>query len=175
MIFTRTTIDGAWLITLEPRSDHRGSFGRAYCRREFEAHGIRFDVVQANLAQTHRAGVVRGLHYQPAPQDEQKLVRCVTGAVLDVIIDMRPGSPTFRAVFQTRLDRRERLALFVPAGVAHGYQALEDDTEFLYLTDFYYVPGLEKGVRFSDPALGVSWPLPPRDVTERDASWPLLS
>lgn len=174
MLFTPTAIEGAWVVDLEPRVDSRGSFARAFCKREFEAHGIGFEVVQANLALTNQAGVVRGLHYQEPPHADQKLVRCVSGAVLDVIVDMRPLSPTYRAVFQVRLDARDRRALFVPGGVAHGYQALEDRTEFLYMTDQFYAPGLERGVRYSDPHLGAPWPLPPRDVAERDLLWPLL-
>jgi dTDP-4-dehydrorhamnose 3,5-epimerase len=174
MLFTPTTIQGAWVVDLEARSDPRGSFARAFCKREFEAHGIRFDVVQANLAFTLHAGIVRGLHYQEAPHEDQKLVRCVRGAVLDVIVDMRPASPTYRAVFAVRLDAVDRRALFIPGGVAHGYQALEDRTEVLYMTDQFYTPGLERGVRYSDPHLGSPWPLPARDVAERDEKWPLL-
>lgn len=174
MRFTATPIAGAWVVDLEPREDHRGSFARAFCVRELGAQGIRFQVAQANLAHTHHAGVVRGLHYQEPPHDDQKLVRCVAGAVFDVIIDMRPQSTTHRAVFSIQLDAQRRQALFIPGGVAHGYQALQDATEFLYMTDQFYTPGLEKGVRYSDPALGVCWPLLPRDVAERDAQWPLL-
>ena len=174
MIFTPISIAGAYLVDLEPRVDARGSFARAFCQREFEAQGITFNVAQCNLARTLQAGVVRGLHYQEPPHDERKLVRCVAGAVYDVLVDMRPASPTYRAVFCTRLDAVNRQALFVPAGVAHGYQALEDNTEFLYMTGAFYVPGVEKGVRYSDPAIAVAWPLPPRDVAERDQQWPLL-
>lgn len=172
MKFTPIDIEGAFLVELEPHVDERGSFARAFCRREFEDQGIEFQVLQANLARTNQAGVVRGLHYQD--EGEQKLVRCMAGAVHDVLVDMRPASPTHRNVVGTRLDRDNRLALFVPGGVAHGYQALEDDTEFMYLTDQFYTPGLEKGVRYSDPALAIDWPLTPRDVADRDESWPLL-
>lgn len=174
MIFTRLPIAGAFLIELEPRGDARGSFARAYCKREFEAQGISFDVVQSNLARTHHAGVVRGLHYQEPPADEQKLVRCLSGGVLDGLIDMRPDSPSYRTVYSTRLDAENRRALFVPSGVAHGYQVLLDGTEFFYMTDQYYAPGQERGVRFDDPKLGIDWPLPPRDVADRDRQWPLL-
>lgn len=174
MKFLPTPIQGAFVIELEPRADDRGSFARALCLREFAAQGIEFHVVQANLAHTHRAGTVRGLHFQPAPDDEQKLVRCVAGAVHDVIIDMRAASPTFRSTFELRLDPEDRRSLFVPAGVAHGYQALLDHTEFLYLTDQFYRPGLEQGVRFDDPRLGARWPLVPREVADRDRAWPLL-
>lgn len=174
MIFTPISIAGAYLVDLEPRVDARGSFARAFCQREFEAQGIVFNIAQCNLARTLQAGVVRGLHYQEHPHEEQKLVRCVAGAVHDVLVDMRPASPTHRAVYCARLDTTNRQALFIPAGVAHGYQALEDHTEFLYMTDAFYVPGVEKGVRYSDPAIAVAWPLPPRDVAERDTQWPLL-
>jgi len=174
LIFTPTTIAGAYLVDLEPRVDHRGSFARAYCRREFEAAGIPFDIVQCNLAHTDRAGIVRGLHYQDEPVADQKLVRCIVGAVFDALVDMRPESATFGNVFFIRLDAVARQALFVPGGVAHGYQALTDHTEFLYLTDQYYTPGLEKGVRFDDPTIGVPWPLLPREIAERDLAWPSL-
>ena len=174
MIFTPLSIAGAFLIDLEPRVDSRGSFARAFCKREFAAQGIVFDVVQCNFARTLHAGVVRGLHFQEKPADEQKLVRCVAGGVLDALVDMRSDSPTYRAVFYTQLDSVNRKALFIPAGVAHGYQTLVDDTEFFYMTDQFYSPGDEKGVRFSDPALGIPWPLQARDVADRDQLWPLL-
>ena len=175
MIFTPTPIAGAFLIELEPRVDSRGSFARAFCKREFAAAGIQdFDIAQCNLARTSQAGIVRGLHYQEYPAEERKLVRCLRGAVLDAIIDMRVDSPSYRAVYTVQLDAENRNALFIPGGVAHGYQVLKDETEFFYMTDQYYSPGLEKGVRFNDPKLGVRWPLAPRDVTDRDQSWPLL-
>jgi dTDP-4-dehydrorhamnose 3,5-epimerase len=175
MIFRKLPIDGAFLVELEPKADSRGSFARAFCRREFEAQGIRFEVAQCNLARTTHAGVVRGLHYVEPPAEEQKLVRCVAGAVLDALVDMRPASPTYRRVFHAHLDSDERKALFIPSGVAHGYQTVADDTEFFYMTDQFYAPGVERGVRFNDPALGIPWPLPPRDVAQRDLDWPSLT
>jgi dTDP-4-dehydrorhamnose 3,5-epimerase len=175
MIFTPTTIAGAYLIDLEPRSDSRGSFSRAFCLREFAAHKIALPIAQCNLARTNKAGVVRGLHYQEKPAEEQKLVRCVVGAVFDTIVDMRIDSPTYKAVYSVRLDAENRKALFVPGGVAHGYQTLLDNTEFLYMTDQFYAPGAEKGVCFSDPSLAIQWPLPPHDVAERDRNWPLVN
>jgi dTDP-4-dehydrorhamnose 3,5-epimerase len=174
MLFRPTPIAGAYVVELEPRVDPRGTFARAFCRREFAGQDIEFDIVQANLAQTRFAGVIRGLHYQEKPAEEQKLVRCVAGGVYDALVDMRPDSATYRAVFHLRLDAVTRQALFIPGGVAHGYQALTDNTEFMYMTDEFYAPGVEKGVRFSDPAIAIPWPLPPRDVTERDSQWPLL-
>jgi len=175
MIFTPTPISGAYLIDLEPRVDHRGSFARAFCKIEFAAAGIEFDILQCNLAHTDRGGIVRGLHFQEKPYEDNKLVRCVAGAVFDALVDMRPDSPTYRRVFYIRLDAVTRQALFVPGGVAHGYQALTDHTEFLYMTDQFYTPGQEKGVRFDDPSIAVPWPLPPVDITERDRAWPLLA
>ena len=175
MKFSPISIAGAFLIDLEPHVDDRGSFARAFCKREFSQQGLDFEVLQCNLARTSKAGTVRGLHYQEPPADERKLVRCVSGAVYDALVDMRPSSPTYRTVFHTKLDAVQRRALFVPAGVAHGYQVLENDTEFFYMTDQYYAPAVEKGVRYDDPRAAIPWPLPPRDVAERDQRWPLLT
>ena len=174
MIFKSTPIAGAFVIELEPKEDDRGSFARSFCRREFQTHGIEFSVAQCNLARSFSPGIVRGLHYQEPPAAEQKLVRCVAGEVFDVIVDMRVDSATYRRVFHLRLNPNNRSSLFIPAGVAHGYQVMADNTEFLYMTDEFYSPGHEKGVRFSDPALAIPWPLAPRQVAERDQSWPLL-
>jgi dTDP-4-dehydrorhamnose 3,5-epimerase len=174
MIFTPVPIHGAFLVDLEPIADDRGSFARAFCRREFAEAGIEFDVVQCNLARSKSAGVVRGLHYQRSPADERKLVRCVAGSIFDVIADLRPDSPTFRQAWWTELDTIERRALLIPPGVAHGYQSLEDGTEVFYMTDQYYTPELETGVRFDDPVLGITWPLPAGNVSPRDRRWPLL-
>jgi dTDP-4-dehydrorhamnose 3,5-epimerase len=174
MIFTPTAIKGAFVIDLEPRDDHRGSFARAFCRRELGAAGIDFDVVQCNLAHTRHAGVIRGLHFQRAPAREQKFVRCVRGAVFDALVDMRPASPSYGEAIWVHLDAVRHRALFVPSGVAHGFQSLTDHTEVLYMTDHYHVPGLEAGVRFDDPAFSIPWPLAPRDLSERDLQWALL-
>ena len=174
MIFTPLPIDGAFLVDLEPVEDERGSFARAFCRRELGEVGVPFEVVQANLARTVRPGVVRGLHYQRAPAEERKLVRCVSGSVFDVIADLRPDSPSYRRAWWGELDAVARRAVLVPRGVAHGYQSLVADSEILYLTDQYYAPEHETGVRFDDPALAIPWPLPARDVTHRDRNWPLL-
>ena len=175
MILTPTPITGAFLVDLEPRVDSRGTFARAFCRKEFATAGIDMEVVQSNLARTSHAGVVRGLHYQRPPGQERKLVRCIAGAMFDALVDMRPESPTFHQAWWIRLDPVARQALFIPHGVAHGYRALEIDTEVLYMTDQYYMPGLEMGVRFDDPTLAIPWPLAARDVTPRDLQWPLLS
>jgi dTDP-4-dehydrorhamnose 3,5-epimerase len=174
MIFSSISIFGAYLIDLEPRTDQRGSFARAFCLREFSANQIAFPIAQCNLARTLNAGVVRGLHYQEKPVEEQKLVRCIRGAVFDTLVDMRPESPTYRTVYSIQLNTENRKALFIPGGVAHGYQTLVDDTEFMYMTDQFYAPGVERGVRFDDPSLKIVWPLPPRDVADRDRQWPLV-
>ncbi len=174
MIFTATPVEGAYVVDLEPHLDARGSFARAFCRREFAAVGIHFDVVQSNLARTTRAGVVRGLHYQTAPAEEAKLVRCIAGSVFDAIVDMRPGSATYLRSWWTELRAVDGRALFIPEGVAHGYQSLTAGAEVLYMTNAYYAPDRETGLRFDDPALRIPWPLPARDVTARDRVWPLL-
>lgn len=174
MIFSSIAISGAYLIDLEPRADHRGSFARAFCLREFSANKIAFPIAQCNLAHTLHAGVVRGLHYQEKPAEEQKLVRCMNGAVFDTLVDMRRESPTYMTVYSVRLDSRNRKALFIPGGVAHGYQTLVDNTEFMYMTDQFYTPGVERGLRYDDPSLKIAWPLPARDVAERDRQWSLV-
>lgn len=173
MIFHRTAVAGALRVQLEPHADGRGSFARAFCTRELVAQGVSMSIAQANLAHTLKAGVIRGLHYQQAPL-EQKLVRCVGGAVFDVLVDLRPTSPSYRQVHCMRLDAVAREAIFIPGGVAHGYQSLVDDCEVLYLTDQYFVPGLDRGVRYDDPVLAIRWPLPAREVNQRDREWPLL-
>lgn len=174
MIFSPTSIFGAFLIDLESREDSRGSFSRAFCLREFANNRIAFPIAQCNLARTIHSGVVRGLHYQEKPIEDQKLVRCIGGAVFDTIVDTRRDSPTYKTVYSVRLDSENRKALFIPGGVAHGYQTLADNTEFMYITDQFYAPGLEKGVRFDDPLLAIPWPLPARDVADRDRQWPLV-
>lgn len=174
MKFEGLAIAGAARVLLEPKTDDRGSFSRVFCAREFAAAGLQLNVVQSNLARSRHAGIVRGLHYQLAPAGEAKLVRCLRGAVFDVIVDMRRDSPSYRQVHAERLDAVDGVALYIPAGVAHGYQTLEDEAEFFYMTDQYYQPQLETGLRFDDPALKINWPLPPREVTSRDGNWPLL-
>ncbi|PID96376.1 MAG: dTDP-4-dehydrorhamnose 3,5-epimerase [Actinomycetales bacterium] len=173
MIFHPTPVKGAFVVELEPNADDRGWFARAFCQEEFRAAGIDFVVCQANLSGTAAAGTIRGLHFIAEPP-EQKLVRCTAGAVWDVMIDMRPESPTYRESFATRLDAASGAAVFVPAGVAHGYQTLTDDVQFLYLTDFVYRPGLEQGVRYDDPQLGAAWPIPVSVVSDRDRGWPSI-
>lgn len=174
MIFTPTPLAGAYVIDLERRSDDRGYFARTFCAREFAAHGLDPRVVQANLSGNHRAGTVRGMHLQLPPTGEPKLVRCIHGAIWDVIVDLRPESPTYLRHFGVELTAGSHRALYVPQRFAHGYQALTDGAEVLYLVGEYYTPATERGLRWDDPALGLEWPLPVSELSPKDAAWPLL-
>jgi dTDP-4-dehydrorhamnose 3,5-epimerase len=174
MRFTETKIRGAWVIDPDPREDGRGRFLRAWCAREFEAHGIGFTPVQANMAYSRLMGTVRGLHFQRAPVAEAKLVRCTRGSIYDVVLDLRPGSSTFRDWLAVELSAENARMLFVPEGCAHGCQTLEDHTEIHYITSGYYAPGLASGARFDDPAFGILWPRAVTAISDQDRSWPLF-
>ena len=174
MKFAQSYITGAWTIDPSPHLDHRGRFFRAWCVEEFAAHGIDFVPLQANMGTSHRAGTVRGMHYQVAPAEEAKLVRCTRGAVFDVLVDLRPESPTFGRWFGTDLSADNARMLYVPSMCAHGYQTLEDESEILYLTSAVYAPDSVRGLRFDDPMVNVAWPLPPQSLSEQDLKWPLL-
>jgi len=174
MTFTPTELEGAFVLDLERREDARGFFARSFCVKEFQAHGLSLDIVQCNVAFTHRKGTVRGLHCQVAPAAETKLMRCTQGAIYDVIVDLRPGSPTYLKHLGVELTAENRRALFVPALFMHGYQALTEDTEVTYLVNEFYNAGCERGLRYDDPALGIRWPLPVSIVSEKDRCWPLL-
>jgi dTDP-4-dehydrorhamnose 3,5-epimerase len=175
MKFTETKLQGAFILELEHRSDNRGFFARTFCQKEFEAHGLNPNVAQSNLSFNEKAGTLRGLHYQTPPAIEAKLFRCIKGAIYDVIVDMRPDSPTYLQHFGIELSADNHLALYVPEMFAHGYQALQDGTEVLYQVSEFYTPGVEKGLRYDDPALGINWPMPATVVSEKDLSWPLLA
>ena len=174
MIFHRTTLAGAYLIELEPRGDERGVFARTMCREEFAAHGLATDYPQQNLSVSARAGTLRGLHFQRPPHAEAKLVRCVRGAVLDVIVDLRPDSPSSMRHEAFELRAGDWRQLYVPPGFAHGFQTLVDDVEMTYLMSAPYAPGMDGGLRHDDPRLGIEWPLPVTVISERDRAWPLL-
>ena len=174
MIFTETPLSSAFIVELEPRGDERGFFARAFCRREFEAHGLKPDIAQTNISFNRREGTVRGLHFQFPPAAETKLVRCSRGAILDVIVDLRPESPTYLRHVAVELTAENRRALYVPERFAHGYQVLQPDTETTYYVGEFYTPSLESGLRYSDPRLAISWPLPPADMSAKDQQWPLL-
>ncbi|MCD0170410.1 MULTISPECIES: dTDP-4-dehydrorhamnose 3,5-epimerase [unclassified Deinococcus] len=175
MIFRETALPGAFTVDIQEHRDERGLFARTFCAQEFEAHGLNPLTVQTNLSFNARAGTLRGLHYQLPPAAETKLVRCTRGAVLDVIVDLRPESPTYLQHVAVELSADNRRALFVPQRFAHGYQTLTDDAEVSYQVSEYYQPGAERGLRFDDPALGIRWPLPPGPVSAKDAAWPLLT
>ncbi|HLO89179.1 MAG TPA: dTDP-4-dehydrorhamnose 3,5-epimerase [Nostocaceae cyanobacterium] len=174
MIFTETPLKDAFIVDLEERQDHRGFFARTFCAHEFEAHGLKPIVAQCNLSFNYQKGTLRGMHYQIAPATETKLIRCVQGAIYDVIIDMRPDSPTFLSHFGIELTAENRRALYVPEMFAHGYQALTDGAEVLYQVGEFYRPGYERGLRYDDPFFNIEWPLEVTEISEKDLSWPLL-
>lgn len=174
MIFAQTPLAGAYLIGLERRGDDRGFFARAFCAREFAAHGLETTYVQANLSRNAKAGVVRGMHFQSAPDAEVKLVRCLEGAIYDVIVDIRPGSPTFRQSFGVELSAENGQMLYVPRGFAHGYQALTDGALTHYMVSAFYAPDAEGGLRYNDPALAIKWPQVVTETSAKDAAWPLI-
>jgi dTDP-4-dehydrorhamnose 3,5-epimerase len=173
MIFVETKLPGAFVVELDPRVDDRGFFARAWCSREFEDHGLSSQLAQCNLSFNQRSGTLRGMHYQAAPKEEAKLVRCTRGAVYDVIVDLRPRSATFKKWTAVELTAENRRALYVPKGFAHGYQTLTDRTETLYQVSEFYAPEAERGVRWNDPAFEIEWPdAETRILSEKDRSWP---
>jgi dTDP-4-dehydrorhamnose 3,5-epimerase len=175
MIFTETKLKGAFLIDLEPRADDRGFFARAFCQREFEAHGLKPVVAQANIGFNKRKGTLRGMHFQFPPSAETKLVRCTRGAILDIIVDLRPESLTYLQHIEVELSEDNYRALYVPERFAHGYQALRDKTETSYQVGEFYTPGSEGGLLYNDPRLGLKWPLPISVMSEKDKQWKPLA
>lgn len=174
MKFHPTTLKDAWLIELEERGDERGFFARSMCRDEFAAHGIAGDFCQQNMSRSAQTGTVRGMHFQRAPYTEAKLIRCVRGAIIDVIVDLRRDSPTYLKSEAFVLDEGNRRQLYVPPGFAHGFQTLVDDIEVTYLVSAPYTPEAEGGLRYDDPALRIKWPLIATSVSPKDAAWPLI-
>jgi dTDP-4-dehydrorhamnose 3,5-epimerase len=173
MIFTETQLKGAVIIELERREDERGFFARAWCQKEFEANGLVSRLVQANVSFNKKKDTLRGMHYQVAPFEEVKLVRCSRGAIYDVIIDLRPHSPTYKQWLPVELTAENRKMLYVPAGFAHGFQTLEDGTEIFYQVSQFYSPRHERGVRWNDPAFGICWPeTGTRVISAKDRNWP---
>jgi dTDP-4-dehydrorhamnose 3,5-epimerase len=173
MIFSETRLLGAFVIVPERIDDHRGFFARVFSQSEFEAHGLESAFVEANLSYNRWRGTIRGLHYQEPPFGEDKLFRCIRGSFLDVIIDLRPDSPTYKEWISVELSADNRRMLYVPKGFANGYQALEDDTEALYMVSQSYVPEAERGIRWNDSTFDIVWP-EPEDVvvSEKDSRWP---
>lgn len=171
MIFTETKLSGAFIVEPERFSDERGFFARTWCQREFAAHGLSVALVQCNVSVNTRRGTLRGMHYQSAPHAEVKLVRCTAGAIYDVIIDLRPASPTFTQWVAVELTAANQRALYIPEGMAHGFQTLADHSEVFYQMSEFYYPDLACGVRWDDPAFGVTWPVAERIISVRDAGY----
>lgn len=174
MIFTQTSLAGAFIIELEDKPDHRGFFARTFCAQEFAEHGLKPTVAQCNLSFNHQKGTLRGMHYQITPATETKLIRCTQGAIYDVIVDMRPESPTYLSYIGVELTATNRRALYVPEMFAHGYQALTDGAEVVYQVGEFYTPGYERGLRYDDPILDIVWPLNVTEISQKDLTWPLL-
>lgn len=175
MKFAETKLAGAYIIEPEPHEDTRGFFARTFCAREFGEKGLATNFVQCSVSMTRQRGTVRGLHYQIAPVTEAKLVRCTAGVLYDVIVDLRPNSKTYLQHVGVELTARNRFALYVPEMFAHGFQTLEGDTEVFYQISQFFAPDLARGLRFDDPKLGINWPLPVANLSERDRNWALLS
>ena len=174
MIFTETRLAGAYLIDLTAHTDSRGFFARAFCQHEFAEHGLKATIAQANIASNRQKGTLRGMHFQCPPAAESKLVRCTRGAIVDIIVDLRPESATYLQHVAVELTEDNYRALYVPERFAHGYQALRDNTDTSYQVGEFYTPGAEGGLRYSDPRLGLTWPLPVSAISERDREWKLL-
>ncbi len=174
MKFQELPLAGAYTIEMDRLEDERGFFARSYSAEEFAARGLPAAMPQSSVSFNARRGTLRGLHYQAEPHAEDKLVRCTAGAIYDVIVDLRPDSPTARRWFGVELSAANHRSLFVPKGLAHGFMTLRDDTEVLYMISVPYAPGFERGLRWNDPAIGISWPTAPSVVSARDAAYPLL-
>lgn len=170
MIFTETPLPGAYVIDLEKRGDDRGFFARAFCEKEFGAHDLATHFVQVNNSLSAQKGTLRGMHYQLAPKAETKVVRCIRGALYDLILDLRKDSPTFGKSFGAELTAENRRVMYVPKGFAHGFITLADDTEAFYFVDEFYGPEVERGVRWNDPKFGLEWPIAPVVLSDKDAN-----
>jgi dTDP-4-dehydrorhamnose 3,5-epimerase len=175
MEFTETPLEGAFIVRLAKIEDDRGFFARGWCRQELSQRGLNGDMVQLNVGYSRKQGTLRGLHYQSAPHQEAKLVRCTSGAIFDVIVDLRPGSRTRGQWFGAELTALNGLMMYAPEGFAHGYQTLVDDTEMYYLTSAYYAALACRGVRYDDRTLAISWPEPVTSISEADRNWPNYS
>lgn len=175
MIFNPAPLAGSFVIELAPFADERGWFGRYYCKREFEKIGHHKEWVQMNHSASHKKGTLRGMHFQLSPFREIKMVRCIAGSVFDVIIDLRKDSKTYLQWFGVELSAENKKALYIPEGFAHGFQCLTDNCELLYHHSEFYKPEAESGIRYDDPLINISWPLPVTVISTRDAGHPLLN
>ncbi len=174
MKFFPTKINGSWLIELDKKIDSRGYFAREYCYREFNNQDLESTFVQSNICSNNHKGIIRGLHCQKHPYSEVKVVRCLNGAIFDVLVDMRPESPTFMEHYATELTSDNSLALYIPKGCFHGYQTLTNNAVILYHVSQYYMPESETGLRYNDPKLNIIWPLNPSSISPKDLAWKLL-
>jgi dTDP-4-dehydrorhamnose 3,5-epimerase len=172
--FLPTPLAGAYVVELERVEDERGFFARSFCQEEFRRQGLKPAIAQSNVSWNRKRGTLRGLHFQAVPHEEAKVVRCTRGAIWDVIVDLRQGSPTRLRWHAQELNADNRLAFYVPEGFAHGFQTLADDSEILYQMSEPYYPELARGVRWDDPRLGIKWPLPEPILSDRDRSYALL-
>lgn len=168
MIFTETSLKNSYIIDIEPLADDRGWFARTYCKNEFNKIGLTQEWVQLNHSFTRQKGTIRGMHYQLPPYSEIKLVRCIAGAVYDVIIDLRIESSTFLKYFTIELSSKNRRMIYIPQGFAHGFQTLTDDSEIIYHHSQFYMPGAEGGIKYNDPKVNIEWPLPVKNISSRD-------
>ena len=175
MIFKETEIKGVYIIDLTPIVDGRGWFARTYCKREFAEIGHIKEWVQLNHSFTQKKGTIRGMHFQLPPKSEIKLIRCISGAVMDVVVDLRKSSSTFLKWIQVELSADNRRMIYIPEGMAHGFQALTDNCELIYHHSDFFAPDLERGLLYDDPKLNISWPLTPVNISERDQIHPLLN
>ncbi|MHA1284394.1 MAG: dTDP-4-dehydrorhamnose 3,5-epimerase [Promethearchaeota archaeon] len=174
MKFIKTELEGLYIVELEGFKDHRGSFYRLYCENEFKIINHQKKIVQINHSSTKVKGTVRGMHFQYPPKSEIKIIKCLSGRVFDVAVDLRKNSPTFLKWFGIILTPANNKMIYIPEGFAHGFQTLEDDTELLYLHTEFYDPSFEGGVRFDDPKLDIKWPLKPINISERDKNFKLI-
>jgi dTDP-4-dehydrorhamnose 3,5-epimerase len=171
VIFTETKLKGAFVVDIERREDSRGFFARAFCQHEFAAHGLKPVIAQANIAFNRQKGTVRGMHFQFPPSAETKFVRATRGAIVDIIVDLRPESPTYLQHVAVELSEDNGRAIYVPERFAHGYQVLRDQTETSYQVGEFYTPGAEGGLLYDDPRLGLEWPLPMTVMSDKDRAW----
>ncbi len=172
MIFTETNLQGAFIIDIERLEDERGFFARSWCRKEFTEKGLCHDFVQCNISYNKYKATLRGMHYQIAPFEEIKLVRCTKGSIYDVIVDIRPKSSTFKRWESFELSAENRQALYIPEGFAHGFQTLENDTEVLYQMSQYYSPEHARGIRWNELVLAIDWPIAKKIISKKDQSFP---
>ena len=171
MKFTETRLKGVFVIELEKRGDDRGFFARLFCENEFRQHGLNPRIVQMNNSLSATRGTLRGIHYQLPPKAEDKTFRCVRGALFDVVIDLRPNSPTFLKHVAVELTAENRTMIHVPQGCANSFMTLADDVEIFYFTSEFYSPQHERGIRYNDPALGIKWPMPPTVISDKDKNF----